>query len=92
MRCSKEEKEWKTCHRRSRGIWYRTMDICSRIGKAVLIPAGCPHQLRNFISCTEVALDFDSPENVKECMRLTEDFRVLPKNHRAKEDKLELIV
>ncbi|KAK8926604.1 hypothetical protein KSP39_PZI018259 [Platanthera zijinensis] len=60
------------------------------IGEAVLIPAGCPHQVRNLKSCTKVALDFVSPENVKECMRLTEDFRVLPKNHRAKEDKLEV--
>lgn len=42
-------------------------------------------------SCTKVALDFVSPENVGECLRLTEDFRVLPTNHRAKEDKLEVI-
>nr|GEZ52244.1 JmjC domain-containing protein [Tanacetum cinerariifolium] len=41
-------------------------------------------------SCIKVALDFVSPENVGECIRLTEDFRVLPKNHRAKEDKLEV--
>nr|GFB46127.1 JmjC domain-containing protein [Tanacetum cinerariifolium] len=26
-----------------------------------------------------------------ECIRLTEDFRVLPQNHRAKEDKLEVV-
>jgi [histone H3]-dimethyl-L-lysine9 demethylase len=41
-------------------------------------------------SCIKVALDFVSPENVGECIRLTEDFRVLPQNHRAKEDKLEV--
>lgn len=41
-------------------------------------------------SCIKVALDFVSPENVAECIRLTEEFRVLPKNHRAKEDKLEV--
>nr|GEZ11770.1 JmjC domain-containing protein [Tanacetum cinerariifolium] len=41
-------------------------------------------------SCIKVALDFVSPENVGECIRLTEDFRVLPQNHRAKEDKLEI--
>lgn len=37
-----------------------------------------------------MALDFVSPENVEECFRLTEEFRFLPKNHRAKEDKLEV--
>nr|GFA05861.1 hypothetical protein [Tanacetum cinerariifolium] len=38
----------------------------------------------------QVALDFVSPENVGECICLTEDFRVLPQNHRAKVDKLEV--
>ncbi|XP_031382785.1 lysine-specific demethylase JMJ25-like isoform X2 [Punica granatum] len=61
-----------------------------KLGDAVFIPAGCPHQVRNLKSCIKVALDFVSPENVKECLRLTEEFRVLPENHRAKEDKLEV--
>ncbi|XP_045794905.1 lysine-specific demethylase JMJ25 isoform X2 [Trifolium pratense] len=60
------------------------------LGEAVFIPAGCPHQVRNRQSCMKVALDFVSPENVGECLRLTEEFRLLPKNHRAKEDKLEV--
>ncbi|XP_022924442.1 lysine-specific demethylase JMJ25 isoform X1 [Cucurbita moschata] len=60
------------------------------IGEAVFIPAGCPHQVRNRQSCIKVAMDFVSPENVEECFRLTEEFRFLPKNHRAKEDKLEV--
>uniref|UniRef100_A0A0C9RXT6 TSA: Wollemia nobilis Ref_Wollemi_Transcript_5242_3829 transcribed RNA sequence n=1 Tax=Wollemia nobilis TaxID=56998 RepID=A0A0C9RXT6_9CONI len=59
------------------------------LGEAVFIPAGCPHQVRNLKSCIKVALDFVSPENVEECVRLTEEIRMLPKNHRAKEDKLE---
>ncbi|KAH9322173.1 hypothetical protein KI387_016812, partial [Taxus chinensis] len=59
------------------------------LGDAVFIPAGCPHQVRNLKSCIKVALDFVSPENLQECVRLTEEFRLLPKNHRAKEDKLE---
>ena len=42
-------------------------------------------------SCTKVAVDFVSPENVHECLRLTEEFRQLPINHRAREDKLEVI-
>ncbi|XP_073158406.1 lysine-specific demethylase JMJ27-like isoform X2 [Henckelia pumila] len=61
-----------------------------RLGDAVFIPAGCPHQVRNLKSCIKVALDFVSPENVEECIRLTEEFRILPQNHRAKEDKLEV--
>ncbi|KAK4277566.1 hypothetical protein QN277_015545 [Acacia crassicarpa] len=60
------------------------------LGEAVFIPAGCPHQVRNRQSCIKVALDFVSPENVQECFRLTDEFRLLPKNHRSKEDKLEI--
>ncbi|CAA0839549.1 transcription factor jumonji (jmjC) domain-containing protein, partial [Striga hermonthica] len=61
-----------------------------KLGDAVFIPAGCPHQVRNLKSCIKVALDFVSPENVQECVRLTDEFRTLPQNHRAKEDKLEV--
>ncbi|CAM8979156.1 unnamed protein product [Rhodiola kirilowii] len=61
-----------------------------RVGDAVFIPAGCPHQVRNVKSCIKVALDFVSPENIGECIRLAEEFRILPENHRAKEDKLEV--
>ncbi|KAK3155728.1 hypothetical protein QOZ80_2BG0206820 [Eleusine coracana subsp. coracana] len=61
-----------------------------KLGEAVFIPAGCPHQVRNLKSCTKVALDFVSPENVGECVKLTEEFRRLPSWHGAKEDKLEI--
>uniref|UniRef100_A0A1D1YWJ8 Lysine-specific demethylase 3A n=1 Tax=Anthurium amnicola TaxID=1678845 RepID=A0A1D1YWJ8_9ARAE len=61
-----------------------------KLGEAVLIPVGCPHQVRNLKSCTKVALDFVSPENVHECIRLTEELRLLPKNHKSKEDKIEV--
>ncbi|XP_021750700.1 lysine-specific demethylase JMJ25-like [Chenopodium quinoa] len=60
------------------------------LGEAVFIPTGCPHQVRNLKSCIKVALDFVSPENVGECMRLAGEFRALPQNHKAKEDKLEV--
>lgn len=43
-------------------------------------------------SCTKVAVDFVSPENIHECLRLTEEFRQLPKNHKAREDKLEVSI
>ncbi|KAG0617853.1 hypothetical protein M758_4G020500 [Ceratodon purpureus] len=59
-------------------------------GEAVFIPAGCPHQVRNLKSCIKVALDFVSPENVNQCVELTDQFRLLPQWHRAKEDKLEV--
>ncbi|KAL0915816.1 hypothetical protein M5K25_013275 [Dendrobium thyrsiflorum] len=61
-----------------------------KLGEAVFIPAGCPHQVRNLKSCIKVALDFVSPENVNECVKLTEGFRLLPQFHRANEDKLEV--
>ncbi|KAG4912179.1 hypothetical protein JHK86_052612 [Glycine max] len=54
-----------------------------KLGDAVFIPVGCPHQVRNLKSCIKVAMDFVSPENVGECFRLTEEFRTLPINHRC---------
>ncbi|KAL5072848.1 hypothetical protein RYX36_011832 [Vicia faba] len=47
---------------------------------------GCPLQE----SCTKVALNFVSPENVGECFRLTEEFRKLLEYHESKEDKLQV--
>ncbi|XP_037452916.1 lysine-specific demethylase JMJ25-like isoform X1 [Triticum dicoccoides] len=61
-----------------------------KLGDAVFIPAGCPHQVRNLKSCIKVALDFVSPENLRECIKLTEEFRLLPNWHRVNEDKLEV--
>ncbi|XP_004308619.1 PREDICTED: lysine-specific demethylase JMJ25-like [Fragaria vesca subsp. vesca] len=61
-----------------------------KLGDAVFIPAGCPHQVRNLKSCIKVAVDFVSPETVGQCFRLTEEFRTLPPDHRASEDKLEV--
>ncbi|XP_065879554.1 lysine-specific demethylase JMJ26-like [Euphorbia lathyris] len=60
------------------------------LGEAVFIPAGCPHQVRNLKSCTKIAADFVSPENIHECLRLSKEYRKLPKNHKAREDKLEI--
>ncbi|XP_010507147.1 PREDICTED: lysine-specific demethylase JMJ25-like [Camelina sativa] len=60
------------------------------LGEAVFIPAVCPHQVGNRHSCIKVALDFISPENAEEYVRLTQEFRRLPRDHRASEDKLEL--
>jgi hypothetical protein len=41
-------------------------------------------------SCIKVALDFVSPENFSQCIQLSNEIRLLPKGHGAKEDKLEV--
>ena len=66
------------------------MDVWTKSGEAVFIPAGCPHQVRNLKSCIKVALDFVSPENLQECIQLNQDYRLIPQGHRAKEDELEV--
>ncbi|KAJ8761597.1 hypothetical protein K2173_004373 [Erythroxylum novogranatense] len=60
------------------------------VGEAVVIPAGCPYQITNLKSCVNVVLDFVSPENVTECISLSEELRLFPKNHKAKVDTLEV--
>ncbi|PNY14479.1 lysine-specific demethylase 3A, partial [Trifolium pratense] len=62
-----------------------------KLGDAVFIPAGLPHQVRNLKSCIKVALDFVSPEHIGECFRLTEECRKLPINHKSAEDKFEIL-
>ncbi|GAA0165438.1 histone modifying enzyme [Lithospermum erythrorhizon] len=61
-----------------------------KLGDAVVIPAGCPYQIRNLESCVNVALGFVSPENASESLRLTDELRSLPDNHIAKEDRMEV--
>lgn len=41
-------------------------------------------------SCVHVVLDFMSPEHVNECVQLTDEIRLLPEDHKAKVDKLEV--
>ncbi|CAK7350738.1 unnamed protein product [Dovyalis caffra] len=60
------------------------------VGEAVIVPAGCPYQIRNLKSCVSVVLDFLSPENVTECIQLIDELRQLPENHKAKVDSLEV--
>ncbi|KAI3978003.1 hypothetical protein MKX01_032380 [Papaver californicum] len=54
------------------------------LDEAVFIPAGCPHQVRN------LKLILFHLRMFRKCMRLAEEFRMLPQNHGAKEDKLEV--
>ncbi|XP_074366287.1 lysine-specific demethylase JMJ26-like [Apium graveolens] len=62
--------------------------VVQNLGDAVFIPAGCPCQVRYLKSCIQVSTGFVSPENVDACIRLSEEIRVLPQNHRAKEDRI----
>ncbi|XP_063941017.1 lysine-specific demethylase JMJ29 isoform X2 [Daucus carota subsp. sativus] len=64
--------------------------VVQNLGDAVFVPAGCPCQVRYIKSCITVSTGFVSPENVNECIRLAGELRLLPQNHRAKEDKLEV--
>lgn len=59
-------------------------------GDAVFIPAGAPHQVLNVLDCIKVALDFVAPENLSECLNLTEEFRVLSTRHENREDRLQV--
>lgn len=45
------------------------------LDEAVLIPAGCPHQVRNLVSCTKVAADFVSPEGLGVCLQQKQQLR-----------------
>ncbi|GER31661.1 transcription factor jumonji (jmjC)domain-containing protein [Striga asiatica] len=60
------------------------------IGEAIFIPAGCPYQIRKIKSCVNVVLDFVSPENATQCIRLNDEIRLLPKRHQAKGKVMEV--
>lgn len=44
----------------------------------------------NILDCVKVALDFVAPENLSECLTLTEEFRLLSTRHTNREDKLQI--
>lgn len=60
------------------------------LGEAVMIPAGCPYQIRKLKSCVNVILDFISPENATECINLIDKLRLLPVHHKARKNMLEV--
>ncbi|KAK7319593.1 hypothetical protein RJT34_04316 [Clitoria ternatea] len=60
------------------------------VGQAVIIPAGCPYQIRNPKCCVHAVLEFVSPENVTDCIQLIDEVRLLPEDHKAKVDMLEV--
>ncbi|KAJ3330816.1 Lysine-specific demethylase 3A [Blyttiomyces sp. JEL0837] len=64
--------------------------IFQNVGDAVFIPAGCAHQVCNYMDCIKVATDFVSPENLSACAMLTTEFRRLSRTHRRRQDLLQL--
>ena len=58
-------------------------------GEAVMVPAGCPCQVRNLKSCMKIAMDFVSPESSAVIMDYTRSLAKLPKDHPHKQDKLQ---
>ncbi|KAK4252742.1 hypothetical protein QN277_014351 [Acacia crassicarpa] len=60
------------------------------VGEAVIIPAGCPYQIKNPKCCVHVILEFVSPENVTESIELIDEVHLPPEGHIAKVDKLEM--
>ncbi|KAJ3266408.1 hypothetical protein HDU77_001019 [Chytriomyces hyalinus] len=64
--------------------------IFQNVGDAVFVPAGCAHQVCNYMDCVKAACDFVSPENLSACVQLTSEFRALSKTHRRREDLLSL--
>ena len=58
-------------------------------GEAVMVPAGCPCQVRNLKSCMNIAMDFVSPESAAAIMEFTQALAKLPKDHPHKQDKLQ---
>ncbi|KPP68692.1 lysine-specific demethylase 3B-like [Scleropages formosus] len=77
-------------HRLQEEYGVQGWSIVQFLGDAVFIPAGAPHQVHNLYSCIKVAEDFVSPEHVKHCFRLTQEFRHLSNTHTNHEDKLQV--
>lgn len=76
--------------KRMKGKGITSYTIVQYEGDAVFIPAGAPHQVINLLDCIKVALDFVAPENLTECLNLTEEFRALSTRHENREDKLQI--
>ncbi|KAI0755727.1 hypothetical protein C8Q74DRAFT_1305164 [Fomes fomentarius] len=56
-----------------RGV--RPFIIRQRVGEAVFIPAGCPHQVSNRSSCIKIAVDFLCLESVSASRLVTQELR-----------------
>ncbi|CAM8905754.1 unnamed protein product [Rhodiola kirilowii] len=61
-----------------------------RVGEAVIVPAGCPYQIRTLKSCVSVAFDFVSLESASASIHLSDELRLLSEVHDSNEHKLEV--
>ncbi|KAK1424584.1 hypothetical protein QVD17_19917 [Tagetes erecta] len=55
-----------------------------KVGEAVIIPAGCPYQMKKIKSCVSVVYEFMSPESALESIKVSNVIRLLSVNHKAK--------
>ncbi|KAI0242579.1 hypothetical protein L0F63_000614 [Massospora cicadina] len=62
--------------------------IHQMVNEVVLIPAGCPHQVRNLYPCIKLAMDYVAPEGAAYCAKLAAEFRKLPHGHLRNVDLL----
>ncbi|KAK9051753.1 hypothetical protein SSX86_028381 [Deinandra increscens subsp. villosa] len=60
------------------------LSLEQNIGEAVIIPAGCPYQMKKITSCVNVVYEFMSPESALESIKVSDEVRLLPVNHKAK--------
>ncbi len=70
---------------RARGIG--PLRIRQRQGDAVLIPAGCPHQVRNVSNCIKVAADFLTCDGVDDALAVAAE-RQLERQEACRRAKL----
>ncbi|KAJ7470371.1 Clavaminate synthase-like protein [Mycena latifolia] len=64
--------------------------VYQKPGEAVLIPAGCAHQVCNLSNCIKVAIDFVSLESIPRCETLMTQFRQRWLGQASQEDVVQL--
>jgi lysine-specific demethylase 3 len=65
-----------------------SFDQC--VGEAVILPAGCPYQIRKNKSCVNAVLKFLSPEHVSESIKRVKELNQLPQSVKSKANKIEV--
>ncbi|KAI3795784.1 hypothetical protein L1987_38443 [Smallanthus sonchifolius] len=61
-----------------------------KIGEAIVIPAGCSYQMKKIKSCVHVVYEFMSPESALESIKVSDEIRLLPVNHKAKGNMVQV--
>jgi lysine-specific demethylase 3 len=60
---------------RAKGAPFWTIE--QRLGDAVFVPCGCPHQVRNERGCFKLAIDFVSPESLDQLRVNAQELRAI---------------